>query len=172
MSALVIKELKPATLRRDAFRPIFLNELRKAGRDIIADFKKTTATWDTDVKFEMQISLSGGLSVEVYTENKIYGYVDKGTKGPYPIFAGIFTGKSNKKALAFSSQFAPKTIPGVIGSSAGARGSIDTVRPYVTHPGIKAREFSREIEKKWQTIFKRRMEKALSEARKACGHAI
>jgi len=171
MSALVYKLIKPQTLKVDAFRLVFLNALRQAGRDIMADFEKTVASWDTKVVFEMQISLSGGLQVEVYTENEIYGYVDKGTR-PHDIWPGFYTGKSDKKVLAFSSTFSPKTIPGVIGSGPGSRGKVDTFRPYVKHPGTKARNFSEEIQKKWQTIFKTRMEQALKQARLASGHAL
>jgi len=171
MSALVIKQLKPATLKVDVFRLAFLNALRQAGRDIIKDFEKTTATWKNKPVFEMQISLSGGLQVEVYTESEIYKFVDKGTK-PHDIWPGFYTGKSDKKVLAFSSKSTPKTIPGVIGSGPGSRGKVDTFRPYVKHPGTKARRFSEEIEKKWQKIFKTRMEQALKQARLASGHAL
>jgi len=171
MSALVYKLIKPQTLKVDIFRLYFLNALRQAGRDIMKDFEKTTATWKNKPTFEIQISLSGGLQVEVYTEDEIYRYVDKGTE-PHDIWPGFYTGKSNKKVLAFSSTFSPKTIPGVIGSGPGSRGKVDTFRPYVEHPGTKARNFSEEIQKKWQTIFKTRMEQALRQARQASGHAI
>lgn len=171
MSALVYKLIKPQTLKVDIFRLYFLNALRQAGRDIMKDFEKTTATWKNKPTFEIQISLSGGLQVEVYTEDEIYRYVDKGTE-PHDIWPGFYTGKSDKKVLAFSSTFSPKTIPGVIGSGPGSRGKVDTFRPYVEHPGTKARNFSEEIQKKWQTIFKTRMEQALRQARQASGHAI
>lgn len=171
MSALVYKLYRPKTLKVDAFRLAFLNALRQTGRDIIKDFEKTTATWKNKPVFEMQISLSGGLQVEVYTEDEIYRYVDKGTK-PHNIWPGFYTGKSDKKVLAFSSKSTPKTIPGVIGSSAGSVGAVDTFRPYVKHPGTKARRFSEEIQKKWQKIFKTRMEQALKQARIASGHAM
>ena len=173
MSALVIKVLKPSTLRVDAFRLAFLNEMRKVGTEIKADFNKTTKTWtkSPDFKFDVQISLAGGPQVEVYTENEIYGYVDEGTE-PHDIWPGFYTGKSKKKVLAFASKSTPKTIPGVIGSGPGSRGKVDTFRPYVQHPGTKARNFSKEIQKIWEPKFKTRMEKALSQARKASGHAI
>lgn len=171
MSALVYKLIKPQTLKVDIFRLYFLNALRQAGRDIMKDFEKTTATWKNKPTFEIQISLSGGLQVEVYTEDEIYRYVDKGTE-PHDIWPGFYTGKSDKKVLAFSSTFSPKTIPGVIGSGPGSRGKVDTFRPYVEHPGTKARNFSEEIQKKWQTIFKTRMEQALKQARLASGHAL
>lgn len=172
MSALVYKVIKPSRLRVDAMRLQMLNDMRAVGTKIKADYEKTTATWEHKVKFEQQISLSGGPQVEVYTTDEIYGYVDQGTK-PHDIWAGYYTGKSNKKVLAFSSQSTPKTIPGVIGSSAGSAGSVDTFRPYVAnHPGTKARNFSKEIEKIWQPRFKREMEATMSRVAKVSGHAL
>jgi len=172
MSALVIKQIKPTRLKVDALRAQLLNELRAVGVEIKQDFEKTTATWDTKVAFETQISLSGGAQVEVFTTNKIYGYVDQGTE-PHEIWAGFYTGKSNKKVLAFSSSSSPKTTPGVIGSGSGSQGPVDTFRPYVAnHPGTKARNFSKGITELWQTKFKRKMEQAMANAAKASGHAL
>lgn len=172
MSTLAIKVFKPQTLRVDAFRLAFLNAARKAGTAIKEDFEATVKDWDEKPEFFVQVSLAGGVMVEVGTENFIYNLIDKGTVGPYEIWAGFYTGKSDKKVLAFASQSTPKTTPNVIGSSAGSIGPIDTYRPYVEHPGIKARNFSKEIHKKWQRAFRTRMEQALREARLASGHAI
>jgi len=171
VSALVFKEIKPQRLRIDAMRLALLNPMRKVGTGIKSDFEKTTATWDHKVKFERQISLAGGPHVEIFTTDEIYGYVDKGTK-PHDIWAGFYTGKSDKKVLAFASKSTPKTKPNVIGSFSGSRGRVDTFRPHVRHPGGKPRNFSKEITKKWQPRFKRRMEKAMSQAAKASGHAL
>jgi len=172
MGALVFKIIKPQRLKVDAMRLALLNPMRKVGTGIKADFEKTVSTWKNKPKFDMQISLSPVPQTEVSTVDKIYGYVDQGTKGPYEIWAGYYTGKSNKKNLAFSSKSTPKTTPGVIGSSGGSRGTVDTFRPYVEHPGIKARNFSKEIEKIWQPKFKRAMEGAMSKVAKASGHAL
>ncbi len=171
MSALVIKEIKPSKLRVDAMRLVLLNAVRKTGTGIKADFEKTTATWKNKPKFEQQISLSGGPQVEIYTTDEIYGYVDQGTK-PHEIWAGYYTGKSDKKVLAFASKSTPKTKPGVIGSFGGSSGKVDTFRPYVQHPGGAPRNFSKEIQKQWTPKFKRRMEKAMKQAAQASGHAI
>ena len=171
MSALVIKQLKPATLKVDVFRLAFLNALRQAGRDIIEDFEKTTATWKNKPVFEMQISLSGGLQVEVYTESEIYKFVDKGTK-PHDIWPGFYTGKSDKKVLAFSSKSTPKTIPGVIDSGPGSRGKVDTFRPYVKHPGTKARQFSTMLARKWRKKLPKDAQKAMDKATQVSGHSM
>lgn len=171
MSALVITTFSPTLLNIPAMRLAMLNDMRKIGNKIKKDFESTTKGWDTKVEFTVQISLSGGPQVEVSTDNKIYGYVDKGTEA-HDIWAGFFTGKSKHKTLAFSSKSTPKTVPGVIGSSAGSVGKVDTFTPYVRHPGGKARGFSKEIQKKWTNKFKAEMEATMIKVAKASGHAI
>ena len=165
MSALVYKIIKPSRLKEDALRLILLNEVRKVGTQIKADFEKTTATWDHKVVFEEQISLSGGPQVEVYTTDKIYGYVDRGTR-PHiirPVKA---------KALRFQSGYKAKTMPGVIGSQGGGSFGDTVFSKGVQHPGNAPRNFSKEIEKAWTPKFKRAMEAAMSQAAKASGHAL
>ena len=168
--AIVFKEIKPPRLKDDALRLELLNAMRAAGTQIKKDFEKTTATWKRKPKFEMLISLTGpGPVVLVDTDDEIYGYVSGGTK-PHPIFAGIYTGKSNKKALAFPARSTPKTKPGFIGSFGGSRSSETVVRPYVNHPGTKARKFEETIQKRRQKWFKGEMEKAMKKAAKSSGY--
>lgn len=169
MSALVIKQIKPSRLRIDAMRLQLLNDVRKVGTGIKADFEKTTATWKTQVKFEVQVSLAGGPQAEVFTTNKIYGYVDKGTE-PHVILP------KRKKALSFvwggPGSYRPKTRPGVIGSSGGGATGDRVAFKGVLHPGTKPRNFSKEIQKLWTPRFKRAMEASMSKVAKVSGHAM
>ncbi len=169
---ILIKEIKPSKLRVDALRLELLNEMRKVGTDVKKDYEKTTRTWKHKPKFEVSVSLKPpGPTLIVETDDEIYGYVDKGTK-PHLIFAGIYTGKSSKKALAFPSKFSPKTKPGVIGSSSGSSGGPTVFRPYVQHPGSKPRGFEEAIGKIWTPKYKRWMEAAMRKAARASGHAL
>lgn len=160
------KAIRPATLKKDAMRLALLNELRSVGRDIRADFEKTTETWEHKPKFEMLISLSQpGPTVLVDTNDAVYGYVSKGTR-PHLIFP------KRAKALRFPGTYAAKTTPGVIASKpGGSRGAV-VYSQGVAHPGTKARKFDEEIAKKWEKPFKRRMEAGMKKARQASGHAI
>jgi hypothetical protein len=171
MSALVYKIIKPQRLRQDAMRLELLNGIRRVTKGVKTDFEKTTSSWDEEVIFEEQISLAGGPQGEVFTTNKIYGYVDKGTPA-HDIWAGYYTGKSDKKTLAFSSRSTPKTTPGIIGSGPGSVGKTDTYTPHVRHPGGRPRNFSKEIEKIWQPKFKRETEATMSKVAKASGHSL
>lgn len=165
MSALVIKQIKPSRLRVDAMRLQLLNDMRKVGTGIKADFEKTTATWKTPVKFEEQISLSGGPQVEIFTLSKIYGYVDQGTR-PHVIRP------KKAKALRFQSGYKAKTTPGIIGSSAGGPFGDVVFSKAVNHPGNAPRNFSKEIQKIWTPKFKRAMEGTMSKVAKVSGHAL
>lgn len=71
----------------DAVRLELLNALRAQGREIQREYKATTKTWKHKPKFEMKISLkrmAPEASVIVWTDDRIYGYVDRGTQ-PHPI---------------------------------------------------------------------------------------
>lgn len=173
-AAYQVKFIKPSTLKQDKMRLAFLNAMRKQATEIKAEFKKTTATWEHKVKFESIVGLRRtppGPELLVWTDDEIYGYVNNGTR-PHPIFP------RRAKALVFQwggkGSYKPKTKPRVIGSGPSSISNPQTWRlPYVDHPGIKeGRHFDEEIEKKHRPKFKRAMEQAMSDARKASGHAI
>lgn len=156
-------------------RLTLLNAQRKAGRFLVkTDFKQTTRTWKHKVKFETLVSLKPpGPTILIGTDDQVWNWLNEGTnvgKPPYPIFAGIFTGKSNKKALAFPSRFKPKTKRGTLRSRAGFKGGPTTVVPFVEHPGIKPREWTKLIAKKRQRWFQKQMERAMVDAARASGH--
>lgn len=170
--SIFVKAIKPQRFKSD----VFAQEIEKAQQEfangVKEDFEKTVETWSEKPTFEVVTDVTGGeVSTLVATDNEIYGYVDEGTK-PHAIFAGAYTGKSEKKTLAFSSEFVPKTTKGFIGSNPGSKGKVDTFRPYVQHPGTKAREFSKTIRQKWEKRYKKIMEKAMSTANKKSGYAI
>ena len=171
VETLVVRVIKPSMFKEKEFQRA-ARALEDFAKKVKADYQKTTRTWSHKVVFH-RYSRYGlrELAAGVDTEDEIYGYVERGTK-PHVIMAGIYTGKSNKKALAFPSVFRPKTKPRVIGSAAGYKGGATIVRPFVQHPGTEAREFSKTIKKEREPWFRKRVDKAMSQARKASGHAI
>jgi len=165
MTTLVIKGIKPRALNIAAIRQALMNEANLVANAIEDDFNKTVEHWTKKPEFEKIVDMGPPIAILVGTDNEVYGYVDKGTR-PHKIYP------RKAKALRFQSGYATKTIPGVIGSMAGGPFGDTVFSKGVNHPGTKARNFSKEIEKKWQKKFKRRMEKALSQARLASGHAL
>lgn len=169
-----LKVIKPARINDKAFRGEINRAMRETLRTIREDFGKTTKTWKRAVDFEEHERLGTqepSPMVRVDTDNEIYGYVNDGTR-PHPIWAGIYTGKSDKKALAFPSVFSPKTTPGIIGSQAGSSGGATRFAPYVQHPGTEARKFDEAIKKEREPWFRRRMERAMRDAARASGHSL
>jgi hypothetical protein len=157
MAVIVFKEIKASRLKDEAMVKELLKGIEKSGKAIKKDYEKTTATWRHKVNFEIISDLDpSGPEVLVGTEDKIYKFIDEGTSIRY---------------ATMTPDFQPKTVKRVIGSRGGRGGLlyVDTRRP---RPGIEAREFSKVIEAKHQPRFKRQMEKAMREARKASGHEI
>ena len=165
------KTIKPKKLQDKAMRLALLNAMDKFGTVVKKDFQGTTSTWKHKPVFEVQRSLrqAAGPILFVFTQDKIYGYVDKGTR-PHEIWAGYYTGKSEHKTLAFPSAFTPKTTPGSLKSGPGSSGGDTVFTPYVEHPGSKPRGFTKIIAKEDLPKYKRAMEAAMKAARQASGN--
>lgn len=164
---IIFKTVKPSKMKVDAFRLEFLTCVHKAARGIKKDFQSTTDTWEHKPVFEEMISLKGGPSVLVATDDQIYNWVDNGTDGPYPI-----PPKDPNGVLVFNVNFTAKTIPGVIGSRPGGKYGPKRKHKAVMHPGIEARHFDKDIQKMWQPKFKRMAEEAMRIAVEKSGHKI
>jgi len=168
-AAIQIKVIKPQRFKDAAFKKAIKDAAKAAGTEMEKDFQKTVATWSRKPKFEKIVSIDPNVEVLVGTDNEVYGYVNDGTR-PHLIFP------KRAKALSFrwggKGSYKPKTRPRFIGSMPGGPTGPRVARPYVQHPGTKAREFDKTIEKKWRSAFKRRMEQAMSAAAKASGHGI
>ena len=159
-----VKQIKPKKLNVDAFRLETLNALRAEGRDVKKEYQKTTKTWKKKPEFEVLIGLTrgpgGSASVLVGTDDKVYRYVDEGTKGHY-------VPKTVAATMAFRPGYKAKTKPRKIGSGAGgAFGDKIVRRGRWWVKGIVAREFSPTIQKRRRKPFTRRMVKAMQAAGK------
>jgi len=168
-AAIQIKVIKPARFKDKAFKQALIKAARDAGKEMEKDFQKTVKTWSRKPKFEKVVAVDPNVEVLVGTDDKIYGYANDGTR-PHAIFP------KRAKALSFrwggKGSYKAKTKPRFIGSMPGGPTGPRVSLPYVQHPGTKARDFDKTIEKKWRSPFKRRMEKAMRAAAKASGHGI
>ena len=127
-------------------------------KDALDAFRKTTRTWWHQPEFEMMVQQTGNeLEIVVGTDDRIYGYVDRGTP-PH-----IIRPKKPGYPLRFQSGYKSKTTPGVIGSKAGGpRG--DFVRAMeVHHPGTKPRKFSEAIQDYMNVKAPERIEKRVNQ---------
>jgi hypothetical protein len=119
-------------------------DVEKIERAIQADFDTTVMTWSRQVDFEIK-SPSSETRV-VGTSDKIYGYLDQGTRVRY---------------ATMSRGYRPKTSPGWIGSRSGG-GKVLFISKRRPRPGIAPREFSKVIQKKWQDEFPTIFQRAIS----------
>jgi hypothetical protein len=132
-------------------------------------FIVTYLTWDDQPKFDTKVIGKTPGSKQIRgihaTEHQKYEWVVRGTP-PHIIAA------RNAGMLAFSSDFVPKTRPGVIGSGTGFVGPVDTFAKSVMHPGTMPRNFDKEIAKDMKPVFLEIMTAAMARARQASGQAI
>lgn len=162
--AIVMKAVKPGRMKLDAVRLEMLSVCHTAERDLKREFEKTSETWEEDVHFQSKISLKGGPSVEVWTDNEIWNLVNRdtgewATGERYPIIP-----KEEGKHLWFQKGYKAKTRAGWVGSRAGGKFGHKVRREMVMHPGHEGRRFSKTIAKEYRPKFRRLAEKALRNA--------
>lgn len=109
------------------------NTLTGAALGVKVDFDVTTQTWKDRPLFV--ITRQPGKRL-VATKSDIYRFISRGTRVRYAVMTG---------------DFAAKTSPGVIGSSAGKGGLAFVGKKPL--PGIKARKFEEVIGRKWSRLL-------------------
>lgn len=151
-----LKAIKPKTSAANfkAVDKAVRDAYRDAAGELLKDFEKTVATWETPVRFRVRV---GRESVSVYTDNAIWRYVDKGTR-PHIIRP------RRAKALAFATGGAAKTRVGSIIARAGGRGDGTAFATEVQHPGTKARGFSWRLKAKWDKKWPKLVQQAVDKA--------
>ena len=138
--------------------------LEQLGAEAVALHYKTTSAWKKEKPtFAWQRTARG---VKITTDSQIYAWVDQGTKGPYKIPTIPKVATDKKPWLIFRYPYTPSTKPRRIGSQASSRGDFWASKRQVTHPGIKARNFTDEIAKRVQkraaNVMRAELEKAIN----------
>lgn len=149
-----IKRISPRRRKTIDLAAIIAVEKPKEAQAIKRDFEATVATWVRKPEFVIENTQYGA---NIYTTDKIYGYVSGGTR-PHVIAA------KNAPTLAFNtSGFAPKTAPRIIGSKAGhAAGPPPAFPQQVQHPGTEAREFEKTIQKRSEKRYAQNVRHAIA----------
>lgn len=127
------------------------NAVRKAmdieQRQQIKLFRQTTAYWRHKPDFEYKIETMGDvMTLTVYTDDKIYGYINYGTRVRY---------------ATMSKDFQSKTNPGSLRSGRGKNPDPVYVSKKVPRAGIQARDFTGQIFDQRMPIFSRRINRAM-----------
>lgn len=138
MTVVIYADINPAEFKRaiDQAEQKILEVNRRAserlGKRGLQLLQDLTATWDHKPQFEMVTNFSSNdIEVLLGTDDKIFGYLDRGTSVRYAVM---------------TPDFQAKTTPGSLQSGRG-RGGVVIVNRKRPRPGIKARDFSGQVEK-------------------------
>jgi hypothetical protein len=138
----------------------YMQAMEKATRKVAAlamrDMQSTTRTWDHKPDFDVTVTRTGNDFVVVAgTDDKIYGFVDAGTR-PHEIKA------KRSKYLAFQSGYRAKTRVGIIGSNEGGAFGDTEFRKSVKHSGFPGRKFILRIQRRRQVTMRQEVGQAIA----------
>lgn len=176
-----IKVILPPQFRYDAMRKELAGGIQNVIKGMTKDYENVTRTWEHKPRMigdrGAQVSSPQiGTQIRVMVgpdpaddNSRIFGYVDKGTR-PHVIRP------RRAKALAFvwggPGSYRAKTRSGFLSSTAGGPTGSLVFRKFVRHPGTKARNFTEQIQSKWQALSYREAADAVVKASRASGHAF
>jgi hypothetical protein len=149
--------ISPGILDAKVFRKEIEAELKRQAKILKGDFKLITRTWEHKVEFKTDIKFGMEPSVTVSTNDKIFAYLDQGTRahwvGP----------KKNGGTLAFHSKYKAKSRPRLIGSvQGGGSGPMAFSKGHYVS-GIEPREYFKTMKDIRESGFERAMNKAFEE---------
>lgn len=145
MPSLKFKAIRPKALPDSKeYLDAFEKGAQKAAALVLSDLQATTKTWNHKPTFDVTITRDkGDYIVAAGTDDKIYGFVDAGTK------AHVIKPKRSKY-LRFLSGYRAKTRVGIIGSQPGGAFGSEVYAQSVNHPGFPGRKFTINILKRRQ----------------------
>lgn len=149
-----MKMIQPKPIRTKSIRKAVDAALKATSEEVRTNYD--LATWNWKNRPEWKIigprSKAGNRELVWETESTPFVFVDQGTEGPYPIVA------KNAPTLKFQTGFIPMTQPGRLVSQPGASFGPWASPIAVEHPGIKAREISKQNAEQVQPSLKRHMD--------------
>lgn len=157
MPSLKLKPITPPKLPTGReYAQAIEKAIYKTANLVQSDLQSTTRTWKHKPAFFITVSTQGAdYVIAAGTNDKIYGYVDAGTK-PHVIKP------KRSKYLRFSSGYRAKTRVGIIGSQEGGSFGGDVYRQSVRHPGFPGRKFIVSIQKRRQKTLEQETSQAVA----------
>lgn len=155
-----VKVKKPKPLRAGEMRKALTDSSQKAAKAMASDMDKLTRHWSNPVKFVGKIKVKKDL-VELTAKPQsprskwaiILGYIDLGT-GLYGASKKKYRipkiGNTKAKTLFFASKSKAGSKPNSTSVSKSSRGTRDTLRKSVMHPGIRPRKWSLLRAQEWR----------------------
>jgi hypothetical protein len=144
------------------------NTLFDTGDELQDKVETAVSDWSKKPRFKKQVQFSAVyMSVEITPTGRnatIFGYVDQGTDGPYPIpkFPRVSPETGKPMRLTFRTGYSARTAPVAKHHQGSGRASGPFVSPVqVMHPGIEAREFLVTFEEELRPTLNRRIDNAI-----------
>lgn len=138
------------------------------GDELMDKVEGAVSDWTHKPRFKKEVHVSETLlSVTIIPTGRhaeIFGYVDQGTEGPYPIpkFPRVDPETGKPMRLTFRTNYNARTAPVAKHHQGSGRASGPFVSPVqVEHPGIEAREFLITYEKDLRPTLNRRIDNAI-----------
>ena len=174
MAGISVKVIKPKPFKRGAITENLKAAAEKAAFDMAKDMTVITKGWsDGGLKFVGKVQSKRDSYVISATpasprskRAQIWMFLDEGTKGPYQIKPKKPGGK-----LRFTSGYKAGSKPNTVTTTASRRFGDTVYANGVTHPGIKARNWTKLRRKKWEKKIKKYAEDGLKLGIKESGHA-
>lgn len=137
-----------------------LKELDALGKEAKKLLLKPTATWTHKVTFHHRVDRATA-RVRIWTTDRIYGYLDRGTK-PHVIEPRRPLSPSGRpSSLRYQAGYRPKTRPRRLSSYHGGKLGPFIYPVGVMHPGIAARGFTTLVAKRMQQLAPRKVGTAI-----------
>lgn len=150
---------RPKPFRKETLTRELVAGAGKIARQVQKDFQKTTATWNHQPDFVVEVeSTPNKLTLTVSTDDEIYGYVDEGTKVRHAVMSPDWKSKTK-----------PASGGAVRLTSHQGSGRMVFVSRKINRPGIKARKFSMGIKRKWKRKLADQMQRHLDAAARKAG---
>lgn len=164
MTAIVrFETIRPKNLDISALRLAIVAEMNSISQDIIKEYNKTVSFWKRKPIFtrtlETNVNNKESIAISIYTDNKIYPYVDRGTAGR------VIDSRQNPVVLPGT--YSAGSMPGTL--SVSPQGGVEgggqrVIRGVFFWPGIKARLFTEQIKEKVQRSTNFRLTERLQSA--------
>ncbi len=158
MPSILLKSIFPKRMNISQYKKEIISVLKKEGIQIGRLYKSSSSTWQPAVKFETKLSTSlREIKIRVSTRDIRFISIDKGTNTRWAVMSPDFSPKSQVRSLN-----AGKGRGGAV-----IRGKTAMVKRNIApRPGIKPRDFSKEILKIRKPIFFFNMRRAMKRAAK------
>lgn len=133
----VLKVTQALQLKAKRLSKVAADTAQDIGNRAFLDYIRTVSTWNERPKFTKETQVRGDtVTVLVGTDDKIYKFVDKGTRVRY---------------ATMTADFLAKTRPGVLGSRRGQGGVLFISKKH-PRPGIVARRFTETIQERYDKM--------------------